>query len=245
MTQGKRLFLVCKTLLLPFTDPGFGQDDPLLQKGSVYAKFLSGEGAESKLYRGYSEVRKRLLDSLQHDLPPDRLDELSQFLEMFYGNRLLSDALWEAGQSPFPLDALYLSRIFEISDSFLTLRDGHPALRIGQNGSRQDLFPGYTSMNKAELWNMLLRESTPDLWIAGYYASVDIHSLDDLQNVPDEPMLADRVLIRRLSQGVADTHLHFQAGLNYQIQWELVTDLTAIRWEEHDRARAGEELAQC
>lgn len=244
MTQGKRLFLVCKTLLLPFTDPGFGQEDPLLQKGSLYAKFLSGEGQESKLYRNYSDVRKRLLDSLQQDVPPERLDELSQLLEMFYGNRLLSNALHGAGQSPFPLDALYLSRIHEISDSFLTLRDGRPALRVGHEGSRKDLFPGYTSMNKAELWNMLLRESTPDLWIAGYYASIDIHSVDALQNVPDEPVLADRVLMRRLSQGIADTHLHFQAGLNYQIQWELVTDVTAIRWEDRDRVRAGEELAR-
>jgi len=243
MTQSKRLFFICRALLLPFIDPDFGQDDPLLQKGAVYAKFLSGDGEESKLYRNYSNIQRRLLNSLQHDILPDRLDELSQILEIFYGNSLLSDALRKAGQSPFRLDAFYLSRIYEISDSFLTLRDGRPALRNGHNDSRKDLFPNYTSMHKAELWNMLLRESTPDLWIAGYYASIDIHSLDALQNVPDEPMLADRVLMRRLSQGIADTHLHFHAGLNYQIQWELVTDVTAIRWEESDRASAGGELA--
>ena len=87
---------------------------------------------------------------------------------MFYSDNLLISNI-NKENSPYSLNKFYIQRINEISDSFITLRDGWPALRSWYNTTRSDLFPAYTGLNKAELWNMLVRQSTPDLWIASYY----------------------------------------------------------------------------
>lgn len=237
MTHGERLDLICATLLLPFTDPSYGAYDPISEKAACFRRFLQGEGREIKLYSRYRELQSNILRSITaRAAKPQRLDELAQVLDLFYGDGDLTQFLEKINTgSPglgFPLDDFYIQRIAEISDSFITLRDGHPALRTWHNQDRKDLFPNVKSLHKAEIWNMLVRESTPDLWIAGYFAFSPHITLAMLYNIPDEPILADRVLMDKLSQGLADTHTHFHAGMNYQVQWELVTDLTALRCDK-------------
>ena len=234
MTHGERLDLICATLLLPFTEPAYGSVDPIWKKAACFLKFLLGEGRENKLYAQYTKLQNEILQQLTgRASKPQRLDELTQILDIFYGDNTLSEFLMKnkASQSKnaFSLDDFYIERIREISDSFLTLRDGHPALRNWHNTDRNDLFPDVSKLHKAEIWNMLVRQSTPDLWIAGYYAFSPHITLPMLRNVPDEPILADQILMAKLSQGLADTHTHFHAGMNYQVQWELVTDLTTLR----------------
>lgn len=232
MTRNQQLSLICRALLLPFRDPSFGKDDPLLGKANTYLDFLTKNGKESELYRIYARQRDQIIQLLYMEGVPDNLDNIQQSLNMFYDDTMLSEQISAqkiSGQSPYMLDAFYINRILEISDSFVTLRNGHPALRTWTNRSRKDLFEAYGNLHKAELWNMLARLSTPDLWIAGYYVNSGLSDLGDLQNIMDDLQLADHVLLQRLDKGLAETHLHFNAGMNYQMLWELVSDITALR----------------
>lgn len=240
MTRNQHLYLICRTLLLPFRNPAFGSNDPLLNKSRTYLRFLTMNGQEHKLYKIYVKQRDQIIQSLYTEGAPDNLDNIQQALNLFYDDTTLCERLnAQAGNShsQYPLDAFYINRILEISDSFVTLRNGHPALRTWTNRSRKDLFDAYGNLHKAELWNMLARLSTPDLWIAGYYVNSGLNDLGDLQNIMDDLQLADHVLLQRLDKGLAETHLHFNAGMNYQMLWELVSDVTALQHQHSMREK--------
>ena len=238
MTSGQRLHLICRTLLLPLRDPSFGNRDLLVQKTKCYRDFLERSGQESKLYRAYVNQRNALIERLCQDTSPQRLDEVQQMLEMFYGDPLLYEQLTQAQN----LDRFYLRRIAEISDSFVTLRDGRPALRFWTRAEQADLFGAHTGLHKAELWNTLVRLSTPDLWIAAYYINIGAEDVHVLSHVSDELLLADQVLMKKLSVGFAETHMHFNAGLDYQALWELVSDVTALQHSHGQLERYGSHL---
>lgn len=232
MTRNQQLSLICRTLLLPFRDPAFGCNDPLLNKANTYLDFLTRNGREHELYRTYVQQRNQIIQSLFAEGAPDNMDNIQQSLNMFYDDTVLCERIGAKrsdSHAQYALDAFYIDRILEISDSFVTLRNGHPALRTWTNRSRKDLFEAYGNLHKAELWNMLARLSTPDLWISGYYVNSGLNDLGDLQNIMDDLLLADHVLLQRLEKGLAETHLHFNAGMNYQMLWELVSDVTALR----------------
>ena len=89
---------------------------------------------------------------------------------------------------------------------------------------------------------MLTRLATPDLWIAGYYHNAGQSDMLDLQNLPDDLLLADHVLLRRLDHGLAETHMHFHAGMNYRMLWELVSDMTALQHNYASLKRHGPTL---
>lgn len=225
MTSAQRLNLICRTLLLPFRDPSFGQYDPLLQKTIKYRDFLEQNKHESRLYHAYMHQRDEIIKNLCQYASPQRLDEVQQMLELFYSDSLLCKKIKDNKN----LEGFYIDRILEISRSFVTLRDGIPSLRFWTKTEQYDLFGAHTGLHKAELWNMLARLSTPDLWIASYYVNADLNDIFNLSHVPDDLLLADRVLMKKLSSGFAETHMHFNAGLTYQALWELVSDITTLQ----------------
>lgn len=230
MTANQRLSLICRVLLLPFRDVRFGKEDLLLAKAQMYRKFIDQEGTEHQLYGAYRNCRKKLMDQVCSEGKPENMDEVQQLLEFFYGD---TDMLGCAESNN--ADSLYIQRILDISDSFVTLRDGRMSLRTWINPDRLDLFHPYAGLHKAELWNMLVRLSTPDLWIAAYFEHAGLQDVVSLSNLTDDLRLADIVLNRCLEKGMAETHTHFYASLNYQMLWTLVSDVTQLRYEAKAR----------
>ena len=239
MTRSRRISLICRALLLPYCDPDFGYKDPLLKKTKLYHDFLVRNGTEADLYRRYIQQRDNLIKRICSLHTPDRLDEAQQLLEMFYGDAQLCKVFQD---NELPLDEFYIKQIFQVSDSFVTMRDGVPALRTWTNIRRSDLFYGYNNLHKAELWNMITRLSTPDLWIAAYYVIAGIEDIRNLSNIADNLLLSDRMLMKHLSSGIAETHLHFNAGMDYQVLWALISDVTALKHEVTQLDRDGEML---
>lgn len=241
MKKGKQLSLICKSLLLPFINPDYSNEDLLQKKAILFNKFLNGEGRESKIFSDYHSTCEKIITQIsERNLIPERLDELYELLDMFYSDNLLISNI-KKENSPYSLNKFYIKRINEISDSFITLRDGWPALRSWHNTTRSDLFPAYTGLNKAELWNMLVRQSTPDLWIASYYFSSGI-SREMLYNIPDEPIISDKLLMKNLKNGIADTHIHFNAAISYQIAWCLFTDITLLKHDDFKNQKVQKSL---
>lgn len=239
MTINQHLSLICRTLLLPFCDPRPAMHEQIQRKAALYRRFLTRSGTEHELYQQYSHLRNQIIESLSNETPPDSFDDIQQMLDMFYSDIELCEAMEDCKHDAYPLDRFYIARILEISDSFVTLRNGRPALRTWTNRSRPDLFDAYSGLHKAELWNMLARLATPDLWIAGYYHNAGQSDMLDLQNLPDDLLLADHVLLRRLDHGLAETHMHFNAGMNYRMLWELVSDVTALHHSHASLKRHG------
>ena len=132
MTRSRRISLICRALLLPYCDPDFGYKDPLLKKTKLYHDFLVRNGTEADLYRRYIQQRDNLIKRICSLHTPDRLDEAQQLLEMFYGDAQLCKVFQD---NELPLDEFYIKQIFQVSDSFVTMRDGVPALRTWTNYS--------------------------------------------------------------------------------------------------------------
>lgn len=238
MTANQHLSLICRVLLLPFRDISFGKTDLLLEKAKLYQKFIYREGTEHELYAAYRNCRKKIMEQVCLEGKPENMDEIQQLLELFYGDTDMLGCA-ESGNA----DALYVKRILEISDSFVTLRDGRLSLRTWINPNREDLFHPYAGLHKAELWNMLARLSTPDLWISAYFEHAGLKDIEYLNNLTDDLRLADIVLNKCLEKGLAETHTHFYASLNYQMLWALVSDVTQIRYESSDRKEKIKQLS--
>lgn len=93
MTRNQQLSLICRALLLPFRDPSFGKDDPLLGKANTYLDFLTKNGKESELYRIYARQRDQIIQLLYMEGVPDNLDNIQQSLNMFYDDTMLSEQI--------------------------------------------------------------------------------------------------------------------------------------------------------
>ncbi len=103
----------------------------------------------------------------------------------------------------------------------MTYRDGVAAIRTWNNmgvGREKDIFHAEFVFDKVEIWNLLCRMAVPDIFIAIFAAE---SNLDETALYEQKPhiSLADKLLIKTLKKGMAENHLHFNAGYDYETFW--------------------------
>ncbi|MBS7148158.1 MAG: hypothetical protein KH083_07080 [Intestinibacter bartlettii] len=114
--------------------------------------------------------------------------------------------------------------IHKISKSFISHRDSKIVLKYWE--LKEDEFLGeYNGLNKIAMWNTLSREITVDILVCQYMIDNNIEDYRYLQCYDSIIHIEDLQLDRILSKGVADTHMHLGAGINFEIKWnELMND---------------------
>ena len=226
--------MIVRMLLFPVTQPPFSSQDLLLKRTQAYRGLVNSDGLyyHPKL-KEYHKAHKELIRSLEAEMKPDRLSELGELLEMFYPEGELLSYLRTAPIER--LEGYYVQTLLQLATEFITLRDGKASIKLwdsvnsGRSKIQREVFPHSSGLYKVELWSEISRVITPDVLIAGYFVQCGIRDPRYLKDIPDNIALSDTLLMRVNSKGIAETHLHLSAGMNYLSVWEAVTDPAALR----------------
>ncbi|MDR3601779.1 MAG: hypothetical protein P4L49_15060 [Desulfosporosinus sp.] len=227
MNKNQRLDIIIRTLALPFIDFNYFCSDPLCLKVACYEKLLNNRGIRVDLKREYEEHQEKIIGYMASITQVERLDDILQLLNIFYSDIDMIHYLREQSRAT-SVDTYYIKRIFDISSSLVILRDGKISIRMWSDEADNELFKAYSGLHKVEIWSALARIMTPDVFIAAYYVNAQLDNIDYLSNVTSNLSVCDTPLAKILNRGIAETHLHLNAGMSYLSLWEMVTDFTQL-----------------
>lgn len=241
----QRLEQIIQILVLPYTDREFLEKKEdfikthrralwdLKYKRSTY---LDCEEAENRYY----DSEKKISDffRIHNEYRVKNLDDIKLLLDLFYSEEKLMVQMQQYSKKHGMnvtdyIERVYLSKLFEIAESLLTFRDGKIAIRTWFN-PKNDIFNYPSVFDKIEIWNQLGRLMTTDIIIAAFFVLCDLRDEYYLTNQSGSIMLADKTLEHIFKKGLAETHLHFNAGIDFQYLWQ--HRMNPISWEnEHKR----------
>lgn len=234
MKNQKYNILLSHVLLLPFIKKGFNNKDALLEYAQAYDKLIDNSFRDKKTRKqikdSFSTTKEAVVKSLIDDDRWLHVDDILRLLDEFYPAYQLRECLSDDKSN---INKFYIEYIKNISRVFITFRDGLVAIRNWSKNT-DPFLNDYNEYEKIDLWNQISRIATTDLFIAAAYVNFDV-SIDNIFKAPNLVYLADMPLKFILSKGVAETHMHANAGVSYSSIWETqmlidYTDKTSEIW---------------
>ena len=218
MKNQKYNILLSHVMLLPFIKKKLNEEDVLLNYAKSYdglVEEVSEDKTRKNRKRDYTNAKEAVVKTLIDDDRWMHVDDIFRLMDLFYPAYQLRDCLSEEKSD---INRFYIQYILNLSRVFITFRDGLVAIR---NWSKEtDPFLNeYDEYEKIDLWNQMSRLATIDLFIAAAFVNFDV-SIDNIYKVPNLIYLADMPLKNILSRGVAETHMHANAGVSYSSIWE-------------------------
>ena len=205
--------------MLPFTKEKLNKTDYFYNYANAYKTLVELQNDEIRKTRNTikNEYRNAYDQLKEFALDDDRwnhIDDLCRIIDMFYPGKKLAQSLDNERKD---IDKFYIEYILSIARVFITFRDGCVAIR---NWSKETdpFLNNYSEYEKIDLWNNITRTVTTDLFIAATYVNFNIH-YDNIFNVPNLVSLADMPLKIILNRGLAETHMHANAGISYERVW--------------------------
>lgn len=258
-----RINQMMEVLLFPYCDPGLQKKDYLLKRYQAFRSYLclnqhdvSVEEEKQIRSRKFRETDMELIHYLA-DRNHGRIksyDDVIKLCDYYYPllelERWMKDLQEEKGdrKNVSPEDdniaVYYIHNLRRIAESLITYRDGIAAIRTWNNGVSElgeDIFFTSHVFNKVEVWNILSRFLVPDILIVIF--AVD-SGLDKSALYEQKPniSLADKVLVKYLKKGMAENHLHFNAGFDYEMVWIHSMHLqTWYQWGEEQLSKNRQE----
>ena len=219
--------LLSEIILLPLIKKDFNRDDKIYNYAKAYKNILYTRKNEEYFRPQYrmelTKAKNELIDIFFNDTRWDHLDDTWLMLEKFYAGYNISDYIQE-NNDMLGINYFYIDHILKIARTFVTFRDGVASIRYW-SGDNDVLLPGVKQEAKIELWNYISRTTVPDIFIASAYVNSEIKDIDCLFNVSNLVCLADMPLRKIFDKGVAETHLHLNAGNSYHFLWNRCTSL--------------------
>lgn len=241
-----RLNQMLEILLFPVTDPKLGAKDPLLSLYSAYRKFDKA-GSSKRLDRAWRDQTKHEYQKCQKQMIEylaDRChgkinseDDILLLCNLYYPMEEIEETMTAIASLRIASKNIdeenicryYLRKIADMTAALVTYRDGMAAIRywddsVPNHSDKKDIFQGYSVYNKVEIWNLICRITVPDLYVV--MAAVDSGlGLEALYEQRPYIMLADKLLDKIMGKGLAENHMHFNAGIDYEAVWLRYMDL--------------------
>ena len=240
----QRLEQILRILVLPYTEVEFLSAEKDFILGNRYAfyqlryesKYLTRDSYEKDYY--ISERKISAFFQNHSEYRTKNLDDIKLLLDMFYPEEDIVNAMRETTEADGRtiegcMDRVYISNINEMALSLLTFRDGKIAIRTWINPER-DIFDYPSVFDKVEVWNHLGRLITTDIIIVSFFVLCGLEDEYNLFNQSGNIMLADKTLEQVFRKGLAETHLHFNAGVDFQYLWQ--HRMNPVSWK-YERTR--------
>lgn len=216
-----RINQILGVLLFPYLDPELDQRDFLLERYQAYEEYLLIKGnrisdldQKQQKSRKYQQTTENLITYLA--------DRSKAGIKSYDDLLMLCELYYPVGENyGKEISRVYLDKIEEIAVSLLTYRDGVPAIRTWNNAvdnGKEDIFFSRYVFDKVQIWNMLCCYMVPDIFIAAFAV---ICGWDETVLYGQKPYisLADKLFVKSLKKGIAENHLHFNAGFDYESIW--------------------------
>lgn len=184
--------------------------------------------AESKNYKDYwntykKEFQEVLYSSLNKKYSLHTLDYVDMVVQKYFNHSFINGRTSEE---------VYLYLLSRFAKSFICHRNGRLALKYWESQNDEDFIGPYKGINKIALWNTLNRMICTDLIVITYLLDNGMTDVTCLKGYYTSIMLEDLQLEKILTKGVAETHIHKNAGINFSISWNCLMDLSIVK-DEH------------
>ncbi len=263
-----RLNQILEVLLFPLIDSEQGKSDYFLSCYRAYHRFIKSDDrsvSASEAGRKNAEFRraKRVLNAYLTERNHWRiktedevemlwnlffpLPEVEKYMEYTRKNRINHSNLEI-------ISSYYILKIISgVSQALITYRDGVASIKQWKGKSKnkvEEILNGDAVFDKLETWNLLCRFTVPDIYIVAAAVENDL-GMEALYEQGPNLALMDKLLIKVMQRGVAENHLHFNVGLDYETGWLYYTDLSFIskmeekNWSRDNLTRLEMSLFRC
>lgn len=235
-----RINLILGILLFPVTNPKLQETDYLFEYCQAYEALISVEGSGAKILEEKlqkSKNYKKAEDALLHYLTDScrsrisSYDEVLMLCELYYPllemersikrQQKMKDRKGIQSGERENAATFYLERMRRIASSLLTYRDGILAIRTWNNRTdtgATDIFHANHVFDKVEIWNILSSYVSPDFFMTLFIVECELGE-EALYAQKAYISLPDKLLSKVLKKGMAENHLHFNAGFDYETVW--------------------------
>lgn len=140
----------------------------------------------------------------------------------------------------------YYYLIRQIADSFISHRDGKIILKYWESRKNdktseniideidKNFLEEYDGLNKIAMWNSLNREIDTDVLVFQYMIDNGMDDYKYLRYYHSIVHIEDLQLERVLSKGVAETHMHLNAGINFEMKWHNLMNQENYNWKNYE-----------
>lgn len=204
----KKLALIANMCILPFFT---------FYKSKCIDKICEIEEIDEyrkKLNKYYTEIYK----SLKNTCTIMNFDEVNLLFDKFYPKEALNN--YKDNISKF-----YMQVLSQLAKSFISHRDGKIVFKYWKSEGEEDFIGPYSGINKIAFWNYLNRIFTTDLLVVRYLLDNGMEDERNLEGFTSTIMLADSQLERIFKKGIAETHIHKKAAINFYISWQDLMNL--------------------
>lgn len=237
-----RLNQILDLLLLPFCSKDFlkVENDVLFNHRFAYYmlsnRTIKNDANNDYLKAEYNKKEENLTNYLRVLLKgsysTQTVDDTLMLLDYFYPNetacRLFTFNEVDAGNSERGIDCMYFNTLRMLANSLLTFRNGKVAIKTWyKEDDTLELFGDLSVLDKVELWSGISRRFSCDTIIAMYLAECNRSDYYYAINQNGYILLADKALETVMERGIAETHVHFNAGANDIFFW--------LNWMHPDR----------
>lgn len=267
-----RLNQLLETLLFPVIDLNFGQEDLLLDYYICYQEYM--DEMERNVQRiphslkGLHKAKGKLIEYVieRSSGKIKSEDDIQMLLELYHPMEEISRNMRqiallreEPGRNHMEeakenICFYYLHCLSEIAHSLVTYRDGISAIRYWseKDGNNHEplIFDQESVYNKVEIWNLLCRFTVPDIYIV--MVAVDNRlGMEALYEQKAGILLADNLVVKAIQKGVAENHIHFNVGFDYEGLWLRQMDLQFVeqtvmrKWSRDASIRMGMAVFRC
>ncbi|WP_338552439.1 hypothetical protein [Paenibacillus sp. KS-LC4] len=211
--------LISKMATLPLTEFLFVKE-PLF-RNLIHVSTNSGEGKEKyKKYEQYEQLKKKVQQELVGSHYIKSFDTINLLLEQYFPMKVFAEVYSE--------DEIYIGQLNKLTKSFITHRNGKIALKYWKSENDEKLFSAFEGLNKIEVWNVLSRMFCIDILVVMYLLNNKMTKPEYLNGYYWLINLGDMQLDRIMERGLAETHIHISAGINFNMMWQ---DLMNINLE--------------
>lgn len=202
--------ILLRTIIFPFTSLECYKED--------YIKTL----AEAKDYKEYKRTydngfKYTLYNSLNRKYFLHNLDYVDMIIEKYYSYIHIK------GKKSYEI---FFNILSNCAKSFVCHRNGRLALKYWESQNDETFIGPYKGINKIALWNTLNRMMCTDIIIINYLLDNNLNDEKYLRGYYTSIMLEDLQLEKILTKGVAETHIHRNAGINFSIAWNQLMNLS-------------------
>lgn len=223
----KKLSLTANIIIFPFISLYKAEKT----KSGLYENLLERLAQETSINK-YNKILstgyEKIYQILSNTNSISNFDEINLLFNKFYPKEELNN--YKDNIAKF-----YMEVLTNLQKSFISHRDGKIVFKYWKSEGEEDFIGPYSGINKIAFWNYLNRIFTTDLLVVKYLLDNGVEDPMDLEGFSSTISLADSQLEGILSKGVAETHIHKNAAINFYISWQDLMNLTGKSSENYKK----------
>lgn len=209
--------ILLKVIIFPFTSLECYKKD--------YIKELADANNYKEYVKAYNNKFKPILySSLNKEYNLHNLDYVDMVVNKYYNYSSIKNV---------PSEESYIKILSKFAKSFICHRNGRIALKYWESQNDDEFIGPYKGINKIALWNSINRMMCTDIIVISYLLDNNMNQENYLGGYYSNIMLEDLQLEKVLSKGVAETHIHKNAGINFTVSWIHLMNLSTVTKDDY------------